>query len=92
MREAVAYEAELALLGILLDGVQSLLLGNLLGVSVIHCLGGVAEQCRLHSIALNCTQLGGTYLHLRISPAGDLDDHVEDGLLLVGVERDVVPC
>lgn len=31
-----------------------------------------------------------TYLLLGVGPAGDLDDHVEDGLLLVGVERDVV--
>ena len=33
---------------------------------------------------------GGTHLHLRIGPARHLDDHVEDGLLLVGIERDVV--
>ena len=32
----------------------------------------------------------GTHLHLRVGPAGDLDDHVEDGLLLVGIQRDVV--
>jgi hypothetical protein len=31
-----------------------------------------------------------TYLLLGVGPAGDLDDHVQDGLLLVGVERDVV--
>lgn len=37
------------------------------------------------------SQLGSTHLHLRVSPAGHLNDHVEDGLLLVGVERDVVP-
>lgn len=34
--------------------------------------------------------LGSTYLLLGVGPAGDLDDHVQDGLLLVGVERDVV--
>jgi hypothetical protein len=33
----------------------------------------------------------GTHLHLRVGPAGNLDNHVEDRLLLVGVERDVVP-
>lgn len=33
---------------------------------------------------------GGTHLHLRVGPAGDLDDHVEDGLLLIGIQRDVV--
>lgn len=31
-----------------------------------------------------------THLLLGVGPAGDLDDHVQDGLLLVGVERDVV--
>lgn len=37
------------------------------------------------------SQLGPTHLHLRVGPAGHLNNHVEDGLLLVGVERDVVP-
>lgn len=32
----------------------------------------------------------GTDLELGVGPAGDLDDHVQDGLLLVGVEGDVV--
>lgn len=36
-------------------------------------------------------QLTSTHLHLRVSPAGDLDDHVEDGLLLIGIQWDVVP-
>lgn len=31
-----------------------------------------------------------TCLQLSIGPSGNLDDHVEDGLLLVGIERDVV--
>lgn len=31
-----------------------------------------------------------THFHLRIRPARHLDDHVEDRLLLVGVQRDVV--
>ena len=31
-----------------------------------------------------------TYLKLAIGPSWDLDDHVQDGLLLVGVEGDVV--
>lgn len=30
------------------------------------------------------------HLHLGIGPAGDLDDHVEDRLLLVGVQGDIV--
>lgn len=29
-------------------------------------------------------------LHLGIGPSWDLYDHVEDGLLLIGVQRDVV--
>ena len=57
MGEAVANEAELALLGILLDGVEKLLLGD---------------------------------LHLGIGPTWDLDNHVQDGLLVVGIEGDVV--
>lgn len=30
------------------------------------------------------------YLLLGVGPAGDLNDHVEDGLLLVGIEGNVV--
>lgn len=55
--EAVADEAKLALLDILLDGVEELLLGD---------------------------------LKLAVGPSRDLDDHVQDGLLLVGKERNVV--
>ena len=55
--EAVADEAEAALLDVLLDGVEGLLLGD---------------------------------LHLGVGPAGDLDDHVQDAIVLVGKERDVV--
>lgn len=31
-----------------------------------------------------------SYLLLGVGPAGDLNNHVEDVLLLIGVERDVV--
>lgn len=31
-----------------------------------------------------------TYLKLGIGPSWDLNDHVQDSLLLIGVERDVV--
>ena len=31
-----------------------------------------------------------SYLLLGVGPAGDLNDHVEDGLLLVGIEGDIV--
>ena len=33
---------------------------------------------------------GDPYLLLGVGPARDLDDHVQDGLLLIGVEGDVV--
>lgn len=32
----------------------------------------------------------GTYLKLCIGPSWDLNDHVQDGLLLIGVEGDIV--
>jgi hypothetical protein len=57
VREAVADVAELALLGVLEDGVELLLLGD---------------------------------LELGVGPAGDLDNHVEDGAVLVGEEGDIV--
>ena len=55
--EAVADVAETALLDVLLDGVERLLLGD---------------------------------LHLGVGPAGDLDYHVQDAIVLVGEEGDVV--
>lgn len=36
-------------------------------------------------------QLQHTHLHLCVGPAGHLNNHVEDRLLLVGIQRDVVP-
>lgn len=55
--EAVAHVAQAALLDVLLDGIERLLLGD---------------------------------FHLGVGPAGDLDDHVEDAIALIGEERDVV--
>lgn len=46
---------------------------------------------RLLMAGCDKVQWRGTHLHLRIGPAGHLDDHVEDRLLLVGVEGNVVP-
>lgn len=77
--EAVADEAQLALLGVLLDGVEELLLGDLVGV-VESALCAWIESGRG----------GQLYLLLGIGPAGDLNDHVQDGLLSIGVEGDVV--
>ena len=81
--EAVADEAELALLGVLLDGVQELVLGDL----SYHCLSASTLQSVLAPL---WQQARGTDLLLGIGPARDLDDHVKDGLLGIGVERDVV--
>ena len=58
VREAVTDVTETALLDILLDGVERLLLGD---------------------------------FHLGVGPTGNLDDHVEDAIVLVGEQRDVVP-
>lgn len=33
---------------------------------------------------------GAAYLHLRVGPAGNLNDHVQDRLLGIGVQRNVV--
>ena len=56
--EAVAHVAQTALLDVLLDGVEGLLLGH---------------------------------LHLRVCPAGHLDNHVQDAIVAVREQRDVVP-
>jgi len=57
VREAVADESELALLDVLLDGVEELFLRD---------------------------------LELAVCPSWDLNNHVQDGLLLIGIERDIV--
>lgn len=81
--EAVAHEAELTLLDVLLDRVQRLLLADLDAMSVSGLSSGVVRgPSPRHRM--------NTDLHLRIGPAGNLDNHVEDGLLLIGIERDVV--
>ena len=41
-------------------------------------------------ISLRSLDNGLSYLKLCIGPSGNLDDHVEDCLLLIGIERDVV--
>ena len=55
--KAVTNETQTTLLGILLDGVEQLLLGD---------------------------------LELGIAPTGNLNNHVEDTIALIGKERDVV--
>lgn len=79
MGEAVPHEAELALLDVLLDGIERLLLADLHTWSALSALRGAGRR-----------RAGRTHLHLRIGPAGDLHDHVEDGLAVIGIEGDVV--
>jgi hypothetical protein len=84
--EAVANEAQLALLDVLLDGIEEILLGDLAVDFVLAVVCGVME----HSVERNPTAMAKTYLHLAIGPARDLNDHVQDGLLLVCIQRDIV--
>lgn len=77
--EAVADEAQLALLGVLLNGVEELLLGDL----------GSIESQSVRTIDRTLDRRN-SYLLLGVGPARNLDDHVQDGLLLVGVEGNVV--
>jgi hypothetical protein len=81
--EAVADEAQLALLDVLLDGVEEFLLGDL-EAGAGSAIEGDDEESR------TATATAETHLHLAIGPARDLNDHVQDGLLLVGVQRDIV--
>lgn len=83
MGEAVADETKLALLGILLDGVEEFFLGGLQGILSATCKFATAM----------CSALTGfqcAYLLLGVGPAGNLNDHVENSLLSIGVERDIV--
>lgn len=118
--EAVANKAKLALLDVLLDGVEELLLGDLrekdtTNVSMLKRAvpktrgskrGGGGRWTRSKSDALvsqlkrqrrqliqsRSNQLLQLRAHLKlaVSPSRNLDNHVQDGLLLVGVERNVV--
>ena len=83
MGEAITDEAELALLDILLDGVEGLLLGD---------LSFATQTCQLWPLSshLQPSPTLSTYLHLSIGPSWHLNNHVEDGLLLIGIQRDVV--
>ena len=83
MGEAVADVTELALLHVLLDGVEELLLGDLGRKSVYRSQG--TRLVAIRGVFFECP-----YLLLGVGPAGDLNDHVEDGLLLVGIEGDIV--
>jgi hypothetical protein len=92
VREAVPHEAELALLDVLLDWVEGFLFANLCGSK--QCLAK-DRFCSCETggglrVRINFFRLGQTHLHLSIGPSRNLDNHVEDGALLVGIERDVM--
>lgn len=96
--EAVADISKLALLDVLLDGVEELLLGDLRGEIVSRVSqgknkgGGGAESNNSNYLipSLQRVQKCISYLELGIGPSRNLNNHVQDGLLLVGIERDVV--
>ena len=93
MWEAVTDEAKFALLDILLDRVEGLLFGDLMKAGWLAVMSerytGRTARVRRRQCFPMC-YVGGTDLHLRIGPAGNLDNHVEDGLLLIGIQGDIV--
>jgi hypothetical protein len=100
VREAVADESQLALLGVLLDRVELVILGDLsqqekvpsarspginpLRVSARH-IDTTSANCQSYWRSPQCT-----HLLLGVGPSRNLDYHVQHGLLLVGVKRNVV--
>lgn len=79
MREAIADVSELALLDILLDRVQGFFFGDLWFITIsANVFRPIGKWSNLAD------------LHLCVGPSGNLDDHVQDGLLLIGVEWDVM--
>lgn len=82
--EAVADEAELALLDVLLDGVEKLFFRDL-ALRIVseelppHDWGPFRPRGRAPSHCM-------TYFHLSIGPPRHLDDHIEHSLLLVRVQ------
>lgn len=89
MGEAVADETKLALLGVLLDRVEELFLGDLC-VWVRKSASCTIDVAGGYAIGWWWKAREWSYLLLGVGPAGDLNDHVQDGLLLVGVEGNVV--
>ncbi len=74
VREAIADVAELPLLNVLLDGVQRLFLGDL--EEHVNSNPRLGVWAFVKSLA---------YLHLSIGPSWNLDNHIQDCLLLIGV-------
>ena len=101
VREAVADETKLALLDILLDGVQEpTLLAICIQVgymiltlpwrSVLKQSVSASRGSRGVREFNNNNGIDQTYLKLAIGPSWDLNDHVQDSLLLVGIQRDIM--
>ena len=57
---------------------------------VREAVADVAKTALLDILLDGVEGLTGGDLHLRVGPAWDLDDHIEDTLVLVGEERDVM--
>lgn len=57
-------------------------------VGFVLFLGNLRKQTKLAGYFRRDNN--STYLKLCIGPSWDLNDHVQNGLLLVGIERDVV--
>jgi len=96
--EAVADISELALLDILLDGVEELLLGDLqrfqLALARLTTLRATSGPKGIGSCN-SCATLAASsgeplYLKLGIGPARNLDNHVQDALFLVGEKGNIV--
>ena len=79
VREAVADKTQLALLGILFNGVEELFLGDLQRRSRIQLVNWPPAA---HNIS--------AYLLLSVGPTRNLNNHVQNSLLLVGVQRNIV--
>lgn len=77
--ETVANVSELALFHILLDWVHGLFFGDLRFTGVNSLLLKQLGQ-----------SIGLTDLHLGVGPSWDLDDHIQNGLLLIGVQGNVM--
>lgn len=50
----------------------------------------MAGSVKLAGNYINSLKRQVTYLHLGIGPSRNLDDHVQDGLLFIGIQGDVV--
>lgn len=85
--EAVADKSNLALLDVLLDRVKSLLLGDLVGEELaIEQKAGWQRHVGVTAQGIGCI----IHLHLRIGPSWHLNNHVENGLLRIGIQRDIM--